>query len=199
MIYELPVGRGRTFGSKMNRFADAIAGGWQLSTIFLWQTGPYLTPYFSGGDPSGTGSGVIGRAQAPDILTNPNLGNPTSNEWFNAGAFTCPATPGWKPGEPCLIGTPGNGAPIGWFGNAGIESVIGLGTVNLDAGVAKYFQVTERLRIKLEGSYRNALNHLNYADPVLAIDNPSVGAITSARPADFGGNRTGQVEARVEF
>ncbi len=199
MIYELPVGRGRMFGSKMNRFADAIVGGWQLSTIFLWQTGPYLTPYFSGGDPSGTGSGVIGRAQAPDILTNPNLGNPTSNMWFNAGAFTCPATPGWKPGEPCLIGTPGNGAPIGRFGNAGIGSVIGPGTVNLDAGLAKYFQITERVRIKLEGSFTNALNHLNYADPVLAIDNPSVGTITSARPADFGGNRTGQVGARVEF
>jgi hypothetical protein len=43
------------------------------------------------------------------------------------------------------------------------------------------------------------LNHLNLANPVLAIDNPSVGQITSARPADFGGNRTGQVGARVEF
>ncbi len=199
MIYELPVGRGRMFGSRMNRFADAIVGGWQLSTIFLWQTGPYLTPYFSGGDPSGTGSGVIGRAQAPDILANPNLANPAPNAWFNAAAFTCPATPGWKPGEPCLIGTPGNGAPIGRFGNAGIGSVIGPGTVNLDAGLAKYFNITEGVRIKLEGSFTNALNHLNYADPVLAIDNPSVGVITSARPADFGGNRTGQVGARVEF
>ena len=29
-IYEFPVGRGRQFGSNMNRFADAIVGGWQL-------------------------------------------------------------------------------------------------------------------------------------------------------------------------
>ena len=37
MIYELPVGRGKRFGTNMNRFADIAAGGWQLSNIFLMQ------------------------------------------------------------------------------------------------------------------------------------------------------------------
>jgi hypothetical protein len=100
---------------------------------------------------------------------------------------------------PCLIGTPGNGAPIGRFGSAGIGTVVGPGTVNLNAGLSKKFSINEHVRIKLEGSFTNVLNHLNLANPVLAIDNPSVGQITSARPADFGGNRTGQVGARVEF
>jgi hypothetical protein len=59
--------------------------------------------------------------------------------------------------------------------------------------------VTERVRIKVEGSFTNVLNHLNLANPVLAIDSSSVGVITSARPADFGGARTGQVGARIEF
>jgi Carboxypeptidase regulatory-like domain len=198
-IYEIPVGRGRQFLSGMNRFEDALIGGWQLSSIFLWQSGPFMTPYFSGGDPSGTGSGVIGRAQAPDVVGSPNLSNPTAAMWFNPAAYTCPATPGWQPGQACLIGTPGNGAPIGRFGNAGIGLVTGPGTVNLNAGLAKYFALTERVRIKVEGSFTNALNHLNLANPVLAIDNSSVGQITLARPADFGGNRTGQVGARVEF
>ena len=198
-IYELPVGRGRQFGSTMNRFADAVVGGWQLSTIFLWQGGPALTPYFDGGDPSGTGSGVIGRDQAPDVIGNPNSSNPTASQWFNVGAYTCPATPGWKPGTACLIGTPGNGAPIGRFGDAGMGLVTGPGTVNLNAGLSKRFALTERVKIKVEGSFTNALNHLNLANPVTAIDNSSVGQITSARPADFGGNRTGQVGARVEF
>jgi hypothetical protein len=198
-IYELPVGRGRQFGSTMNRFADAVVGGWQLSTIFLWQGGPALTPYFDGGDPSGTGSGVIGRDQAPDVIGNPNSSNPTASQWFNVGAYTCPATPGWKPGTSCLIGTPGNGAPIGRFGDAGMGLVTGPGTVNLNAGLSKRFALTERVKIKVEGSFTNALNHLNLANPVTAIDNSSVGQITLARPADFGGNRTGQVGARVEF
>ena len=98
-IYELPFGRGRQFGSNSNRFIDAVFGGWQLSSIFLWQSGPHLTPYFSGGDPSGTGSGVIGRDQAPDVAGSPNISNPNASNWFNAGAFTCPATPGWQVGR----------------------------------------------------------------------------------------------------
>ncbi|MGA8595618.1 MAG: TonB-dependent receptor [Bryobacteraceae bacterium] len=198
-IVELPVGRGRQFGANMNRLVDAVVGGWQLGTIFLWQSGPYLTPYFDGGDPSGTGSGVIGRDQAPDLVGSPNLSHQTANDWFNAGAYTCPGVAGWQPGTPCLIGTPGNGAPIGRFGNAGMGSVVGPGTVNLNAGLSKTFSLTERVKIKVEGSFTNVLNHLNLANPVLAIDNSSVGQITSARPSDFGGNRTGQVGARLEF
>jgi hypothetical protein len=198
-IYELPVGRGRAFGANMKRFADLFVGGWQLSNIFLWQSGPYLTPYFSTGDPSGTGSGVIGRDQAPDVNGNPGLSNPSAGQWFNTNAFVCPATPGWQPGQACLIGTPGNGAPIGRFGNAGPGTVIGPGTVNLNSGLSKTFAVTEKVRIKIEGSFTNVLNHLNLANPDLAIDSSSVGVITSARPADFGGNRTGQVGARVQF
>jgi len=198
-IYQLPVGRGRAFGTSMNRLLDAVVGGWQFSSIFLWQSGPYLTPYFSGGDPSGTGSGVIGRDQAPDRVSSASLSNPTAAEWFNVNAYVCPATPGWHAGQPCLIGTPGNGAPIGRFGNAGISTVLGPGTVNLNSGLSKAFVVKERFKVKVEGSFTNVLNHVNLANPVLAIDSPSVGQITSARPADFGGSRTGQVGARIEF
>lgn len=187
MIYELPVGRGRKFGSSMNRFVDAAIGGWQLSSIFLWQSGPFETPYFDGGDPSGTGSGVIGRDQAPDIVGNPNSGNRNRNNWFNLGAFTCPDTPGWQPGTACLIGySPKYAPPIGRFGTAGVATVVGPGTVNLNAGLAKYFAVTERVRIKIEGSFTNVLNHTNLADPNLQINNSSACVITSAQGADFG-------------
>jgi len=201
MVYELPVGHARQFGGNMNRFADAIVGGWQISSIFLVQSGPYLTPAFSTGDPSGTGSGVIGRSQAPDVAGNPNVSNPNRNGWFNTSAFVCPGTPGWTPGTACLIGSGEAGAlnPIGRFGDSGVGTVVGPGTVNLNAGMAKYFSVTERVRIKVEASFTNALNHVNLNNPVLAIDNPSVGTITSARGSDFGGSRTGQVGARIEF
>jgi hypothetical protein len=33
VIWELPFGRGKRFGSNMSRIADALTGGWQLSTI----------------------------------------------------------------------------------------------------------------------------------------------------------------------
>jgi carboxypeptidase family protein len=48
-IYQMPVGRGKRFGSSMNRGLDALVGGWQLSGIFRWNTGlPNGQPYDTG-------------------------------------------------------------------------------------------------------------------------------------------------------
>jgi hypothetical protein len=191
----------------MNRFADAIVGGWQLSSIFVLQTGPFLTPYFNSGDPSGTGSGYE-RKQAPDLIGDPKLSNPTAESWYNVSAYGCPGVPGWKAGTACLTGTPGaydpstgqGVAPLGRFGTAGMSKVVGPGTVNVNAGLSKYFSVGEHVRIKVEGAFTNVMNHLNLADPhTLAIDGPDAGVITAARSSAFGGNRTGQVGARIEF
>ncbi len=199
-IWNLPFGRGRQFGNRWNRFLDALAGGWQLNNIFIWQSGQYLSPYFSGGDPSGTGSGIIGRDQAPDLVGNPNSGERTAANWFNANAYACPGTPTWRPGTSCLIGSaPAYGAPLGRFGSAGVSTVTGPGLVNLNTGLSKYFSVTERMRIKVEGSFTNILNHLNLDLPNAAIDSRSVGVITAAAQANFGGYRTGQIGARIEF
>src|SRR5262249_61209938 len=54
LVYELPVGRNRHFFNGMSRAADAVIGGWSVSSIVTLQSGPYLTPTMSGGDPSGT-------------------------------------------------------------------------------------------------------------------------------------------------
>ena len=89
--------------------------------------------------------------------------------------------------------------PIGRFGNGGIGVVTGPGSVSLSTALGKSFSITERLKIIVEGSFTNILNHVNLADPVAAIDNNSFGQITSARGSDFGGYRTGQISARIEF
>jgi hypothetical protein len=199
-LYELPVGRGKHFLSNSSQLTDALLGGWHLSNIFLVQTGPYETPYFNSGDPSGTGSGFQ-RPQHPDRVGIGSLSSPNTNEWFNTSAFVCPATPGWAIGQACTIGDdPARDLPpIGRFGNSGIGVVTGPGTVNLSTALGKSFAITERFRIKIEGSFTNILNHVNLADPVNAIDNNSFGQITSARGSDFGGYRTGQISARIEF
>ncbi len=38
-VYELPVGRGKKFGSGMSRFLDALVGGWELSGQLTLQSG----------------------------------------------------------------------------------------------------------------------------------------------------------------
>jgi hypothetical protein len=48
-IYQLPLGRGKRFGSNMNRGLDAIIGGWQVAGIYRWNTGlPNGQPYDTG-------------------------------------------------------------------------------------------------------------------------------------------------------
>jgi hypothetical protein len=201
-VYELPFGRGRHFMANANRFADGVFGGWRLSNILLLQSGPFETPYFTSGDPSGTGSGVYeGRPQHPDRVRNGSLSNPTASQWFDPTAFVCPGTPGWTLGTPCTIGdNPATDlAPIGRFGNSGIGIVTGPGTVNLSTALGKSFLITERVKVKIEGSFTNVFNHVNLADPINDISNPSFGQITAARGSDFGGYRTGQISGRVEF
>jgi hypothetical protein len=217
-LYDLPFGRGKMIGGGMNRLADLIAGGWRLSSILTIQTGPYETPYFPSGqgDPSGTGSGLNGalgdgtgsfdtghRDQHPDRVSSVDT-KPTGQNrlaWTNANAFACPGDSSWTPGTSCTTGS-GTGPsplPIGRFGNAGVGSVVGPGLINLSAGLSKGFVITEGLRLKLEGTFTNVLNHTNLSDPNMNLSSASFGRITKSISSDFGGARTGQVSARFEF
>jgi hypothetical protein len=48
-VYDLPFGRGRTLFGGANKIADAVIGGWQLSSIFRWNSGlPVLGAPFDG-------------------------------------------------------------------------------------------------------------------------------------------------------
>ncbi|MGD9628990.1 MAG: carboxypeptidase regulatory-like domain-containing protein [Pyrinomonadaceae bacterium] len=50
-IYELPLGKGRTWGNDWHPVADAILGGWQIQGLYEWQSGePLLLPnaYYNG-------------------------------------------------------------------------------------------------------------------------------------------------------
>jgi hypothetical protein len=199
--YELPFGRSRVLLSNVNRLVDGLVGGWRLSGIFLIQSGPFETPFFFNGDPSGTGSGMQNFPQHPDRVKSGSLAHPSANQWIDPTAFVCPGVPGWTSGKPCTIGVDPllDLPPIGRFGNSGISVVTGPGTVNLSMALGKSFAITERMKLKVAGSFTNILNHVNLGDPQMAIDGPGFGQITSARGSDFGGSRTGQVSVRIEF
>jgi hypothetical protein len=214
-VYQLPIGRGKRFGAHMNRLEDALIGGWQVSNIFLWQSGPFIAAYFPVGmmDPSGTGSGLsyssIGgyygnRVQKPDRISTVSLvpHGQNRNNWINRAALACPGqSVGYELGSTCNVGSgqPGAPPPIGRFGNAQIGSIVGPGTVNLSSGLSKTFAITQQVRLRAEGTFTNVLNHSILADPTLDLTSPQFGQITSARGDDFGGSRTGQVSMRLEF
>ena len=43
-LYDLPFGANRGFHSHSNRIAYLAPGGWSVSAVSLWETGPYLKP-----------------------------------------------------------------------------------------------------------------------------------------------------------
>jgi hypothetical protein len=89
--------------------------------------------------------------------------------------------------------------PIGRFGNAQVGSIEGPGLFNLSAGLSKSFAVTERVKVRAEGTFTNVLNHTNLGDPNMNLDSASFGLISHTIGSDFGGARTGQISVRAEF
>ncbi|HLM82983.1 MAG TPA: TonB-dependent receptor [Terriglobales bacterium] len=183
-LYEIPIGRGKRFGGTMSRALDAVIGNWQTTGILLIESGPYLTPVYGGGtDPSGTNANANGNAgQRPDRVCNGNLSHPTAAGYFEASCFVIPAS------------------NIGRFGNAGVGILRGPGTVNLDAGLAKIFPITEKVRLRFEATSVNALNHGNLGIPDLNIANTSdFGVIHSSQTSEGEGARTIQLGLRLTF
>ena len=201
VIYQLPFGRGQRFAKSSNPILNGIIGGWQLSNILEVQSGPFLTPYFSGADPSGTGIGLEGRNQLPDRVGPASPGNPNASQWFLSSGFVCP-------GGDCKAGTSAADPPIGRFGTASVGSLQGPGTIDWDLGLAKNFRLTEHATLHLEASFVNVLNHVNLAAPdmkITDINNPAqglcgFGCITAAQGLyEFAGAREGQIGARIDF
>ncbi|HXZ78389.1 MAG TPA: carboxypeptidase-like regulatory domain-containing protein [Terriglobales bacterium] len=180
-IYELPVGNGRHFLNHMSSVPQAIFGGWSISTVSMWQTGPFLTPVTSPNyDPGNLNLVYRGALQRPDCVANGNLSQPTVNEYFNINAF--------------------NPVPAGATGNCRVGSLVGAGTVAIAGGLSKTFAIGEKARIKFESTFTNLPNHLNYAAPSTDVSSPATfGKITSVQTAENAGNRTGQLALRVEF
>ncbi|MBI3681768.1 MAG: hypothetical protein HY235_15410, partial [Acidobacteria bacterium] len=200
LLYDLPFGKGRQMMANVHPVVEAVLGGWGLASILTLQSGPWLTPTFSGGDPSGTGATRHG-GQRPDRLANGSVSNPTADLWLDRTAFLCPGRASGSLQFNCAVGVvPGRDpAPLGRFGNSGVGILNGPGTIGWNLGLSKRFKVGERLSTRLEGSFTNVPNHPNLGDPIGDVANNNFGRITGARGADFGAGRTGQVSLRFEF
>ena len=180
-VYQLPFGKGRAFING-GGLKGAVLGGWDLTTITLLESGPWLTPSISSSaDQSNTNA--VGRATAvrPDVVSNNYYAGQSRAAYFNVHAFA--ATP----------------ANAGRIGNAGVGILQGPGTATVSLGVAKQFHLFEGVTGRFETTFTNVLNHTNFAPPATAIDNSQFGALTAPQTAENAGNRTGQAALRIEF
>ncbi|MEO7144209.1 MAG: carboxypeptidase regulatory-like domain-containing protein [Bryobacteraceae bacterium] len=158
-VAELPYGRGRAFGSGMNRAEDAIVGGWEVAGIATFQGGQPFTPGISG-DPANVG---FNYARRPDVVGDPS-GKGCPNQCFNPAAFAVPAAY--------------------TIGDAGRNIIFGPGLANWDFSFMKNFHFTESCYLQLRSEFFNTFNHTQFLNPGgagLLIDNANAGKTFSAR------------------
>ena len=182
-LYELPFGKGRAFLNSSNGLIDRVAGGWELSGVCVFQSGPFMT-VTTNSDPSGTGYNLYnangGRADRISGVS-PYAGQ-SINSWINQSAYSDP------------------GDNIGRFGNASQGDVVGPGSQIVSLSVLKRIPVTERIHVQFGAQVANLFNHPNYAPPsILTVGVPAFGQITSLQNAEGGGPRSVQLAGRVTF
>jgi hypothetical protein len=151
VLYELPFGKGRQFLTAPHPVIGAVAGGWELTVVYQRHSGQFLTPLWTGPDPTGTAFTTSGTpAQVtirPNQLRNPNLPGPerTTSGWFDPNAFAPPA--------------PGS------FGTAAKGVIHGPGAEVWNFGLAKHFDLAGPLRMRWELTATNLLNTPNWSNP----------------------------------
>lgn len=167
-VYEVPFGRGRTYGGDISRVADFLIGGWQLNGIFRAQSGnPFDVRYNNRlvnvtGDPYGD----------------------TSGRYLNPAAFSIVTT---------------------GVGNLERNSLRSPSTYQLNLGLLKNFNFTERAKLQFRAEAFNVFNTIQFSSPQSGFTTIAGGAVV---PDDGFGrirgispftNRQLQFGARLEF
>lgn len=189
VVYELPIGRNKAIGGQMSRVADAIAGGWNVSSIYLYHSGYWLTPYFpsSTADPSGTAPSYRSvKQQNPDCVSGISgaLSHRTINNFYNPAAYSIPAS------------------DIGRFGTCGTGLLTAPDTNTFSASFGKSFQITERLGIQYQAQFANLFNIDNWGIPNTNVGSSHFGQITNQQdgtPGSQAGPRSIQMSLRVSY
>jgi hypothetical protein len=185
-IYELPVGRGKHWGSAMPKLADSVLGGWEVSSIYQFNSGQPLVFTVPG---TTLGNGYNTR---PLLLGDPHLDSPSVNRWFNPNYVdTSGVCHVILANEPCTLGIP---RPT-QFGNAGLGIVSGPAIHTLDAALMKNFHFRERGYLQFRWEAFNAFNEVNLSNPVLNIGQSNTGAVSGTQT----GGRQMQIALKAVF
>ena len=117
--------------------AAAVLGGWELSSIFTLSTGFPLT-VVAGADRSLTGV-LFDHADATGAPPTLSGGQRRTAQWFNTAAFAF--------------------APLGTYGSAGRNTLIGPGIAAWDFSTLKNFNLTEKRYLQFRFEAFNLPNH----------------------------------------
>lgn len=175
LVYEVPVGKGRKYGSSMNKVAQAMVGGWELSAIIRFASGLPLR-FVAPNSLSPYGFNILNAniGNLPDL----KVSNPVPERWFNTTAVTAPA--------PFTLGN----APR-------YQGVIRAdGTHHGDVNLAKNFQITERIKAQLRGEFYDISNTPQFSPPGVTVGAADFGQVNGTR---FSDRRNVQVGLKILF
>ena len=191
-VYDLPF-------AKSNRWL----GGWNMSGIFSWQSGPDFSVSNTslGVDSNEDGqhndrANYLGGGPITNSINHhqsPATGYLNSNQWanLNTPALPCPATV--NGGYWC------EGTALGQMER---NTLTGPSFFNTDFGVKKTFKITEAMGLRFEANFFNLFNHPNFTtpDPNLLDVGGTFGKSTSTfSNQQSGGPRITQLAVRFDF
>ena len=163
VIYDLPFGRGKQFGSGWNPVTNAILGNFQATLIERISSGfpvPLIDSINSSGASFANG-GNVNNWNRPDRVADCNSGNAAHGklEWINTSCFVAPAS--------------------GELGNASRVPATGPDFVNTDFSVIKQIGLPREMGLNFRAEFFNLFNHSQFGSPVNDVSSPGFGFVQS--------------------
>ncbi len=184
IVYQLPFGRGRKFGTDMNRFLDGVVGGWNVAMTAVAYSGFPVT--INNSSNNAYTINKIQRASHPRPL---KIVNRSLNNWFGSdpSATSCGLTDNGL----CAYSSPQNGT----YGNSQNGAERAPGYQNYDASVTKMFTVYREQHLEFRVDSSNVMNLTDLGNPNNTAQSATFGQITSVRS----GPRKLQLELKYIF
>jgi len=161
VVYELPIGRGKTLLSGINKTANVLIGGWQANSIVSYSDG---TPIVLGSVDNGTTpESIFTFGQRPNYNGRAKLSNSNRNHYFDPTAFSVPA--------PYTIGN----------GPRTLPNVRNPSFNNTDFSLLKNTRwgASDRFNVQLRLEMFNAFNHQVLGGPGTGLTGGNFGVISS--------------------
>ena len=163
VIYDLPFGRGKQFGSNWNNVTNTLLGGFQLTLIERISSG-FPVPLIDTVNNSGVffqNGGNDNNWNRPDRA--PGCGAPSAGhtklQQINPNCFVAP--------------------PPGQLGNAGRVPAVGPDFVNTDFSVIKQFALPREMGLNFRAEFFNLFNHAQFGMPVNDVSAFGFGSVNS--------------------
>jgi hypothetical protein len=164
VIYDLPFGRGKQFGSSWNNLTNSLLGNWQVTLIERISSG-FPVPLIDSNNQSGVyfqNGGNGNNWNRPSQTSGCDVYNASHSklQWINSSCFAP--------------------APIGQLGNAARVPVVGPDFVNSDFSVIKDFALPRKeMGLNFRAEFFNLFNHPQFGMPVNDISAAGFGSVNS--------------------